>query len=843
MENIANGLCASGDEIQTPTFKLIVMNRQISIRLDPVHTSCPDYLAGFFRKVGIELSHASQGAICEIGPNSTCEFNLLRFYPGSELLESNEWLISGSEIPGGHLLVINRQTIAASLQSLRGPVSPEGYPTYYTKVPLDQFVTSLPKSIRHLSLYSCASMTDLTPISTLAELRSLHLGYCTGVNDLEPISGLIHLESLDLSDCDWLQDLQVISNLKSLRRLVLDRAESLADLSALSSFHSLEHLDLQSCRMLSDLSPLRSCLSLRYLHLYGCRKITDFSPIARLTNLQNLDISGHGNFNDLSPLSNLTELTDLNISRSSMWGTPPSPKDLSPLVPLKKLRFLRVEEWDYLEDLSALREMNDLEDLSLKKASNLTDLSPLEGLPSLKMIGISGCKSLKDLSPLTKLPALKSMSWGEGSADLSGCEALEDLKPLTKLQWIKELDLRNCKSVRDMAALAVLTKLEELKLEGCTMVSDITPLANNQKIRKLNLMGLKRLKSLVPIRDLRELRKVECDFHPGVVAEVIAHAAISRGDLKMIREQGGAWVKEAQNYERDQDSALESLMTTLCGAFSFLGEDKLVLPTEMLLDRHPEFSSAPWKAWFGGTLSSSGIDLYRKRVERVSVIKMSVGAIGGACSTLPDSESAWSIQWLAELDKDHSGNAKELLPVAPEICLAYARFGEMEALGRWLERLTDPSDPGALDTLHAQFAQWQLGQGNTLEALNHIAAINSLSVSDPLYAALSIHWLKDAPVKSGEVLLMIESPLIRRETGVKLATDEGFTKSPENIHRLIASVGYSASSLAAILKALGNRADSALIQELSESLQLAENDFKARYIARLEALLKKARSL
>ena len=97
-------------------------------------------------------------------------------------------------------------------------------------------------------------------------------------------------------------------------------------------------------------------------------------------------------------------------------------------------------------------------------------------------------------------------------------------------------------------------------------------------------------------------------------------------------------------------------------------------------------------------------------------------------------------------------------------------------------------------------------------------------------------------MKSGEVLLMIESPQIRRETGVKLATDEGFTKSPENIHRLIASVGDSASSLAVILEALGDCADSALIKELSESLQLAENDFKARHIVRLEALLKEAKS-
>jgi Leucine-rich repeat (LRR) protein len=818
------------------------MSSEITIKLDPSHASYPDYLKSFFYRLGIDHDKAPAGGIWKPTSYSTCEFNLMRFYPGEELLAASVWLVSGSEIPGGHLLMINGEAVAASLQSVRGGTSPEGYPTYQTKVSLEEFIASLPASVRHLSLYSCASIGDILPLSGLAQLRSLHAAYCTGVKDLTPISGLIHLESLDLSDCDWLPNLQVISKMKSLRRLVLDRCESLIDLSVLSGFTSLDHLNLWDCRSLSDLSSISGLFSLRSLNLYGCRKITDFSPIGRLTNLRKLDISGHGNFNDLSPLSNLTELTDLNISRSSMWGTPPSPRDLLPLAPLKKLTFLRAKEWDSLEDLSALQAMNELRDLSLQKASKLTDLSPLEGLPSLSILGIADCERLKDLSPLTKIPSLKSMAWETASVDLSGCEALEDLKPLITLQWIKELNLKGCKALRDINSIGKLQNLEEMNLEDCSLLSDITPLSKNEKIRKVNLSGLKRLKSLSPLRNLKELREIECDLHPGLVVEVIAHAATSRGDKTMIAREGASWGGEANNYEEEQAAELEQLACTLGEAFSLLGNYKLAAPYEALLDSHPEFSPAPWKAWLGGTFKISGFDSYRFRIERIPVGEMYPCMIGGVCATLPESESDWSRQWLADLENQRSANAKELLPVAPEICLAYARLGEMEALGRWLERLTDPSDPGALDPLHSQFAQWQLGQGNTQEALNHIAAINSPSLSDPLYAALSLYWLKDQPTKSGEVLLMIESPEIRRETGIKLASDDNFAKSPENVHRLVAAAGDNPSSLADIIKALADRADSALIKELSAILELPDEDFKARRITRLETMLKEAKT-
>ena len=348
------------------------------------------------------------------------------------------------------------------------------------------------------------------------------------------------------------------------------------------------------------------------------------------------------------------------------------------------------------------------------------------------------------------------------------------------------------------------------------------------------------------MRGLKYLSEVSHSFQPGVVSEVLAHNAFLRADKEFISRHGADWIQEIDLYEDSMRTELERLAATLGEAFSLLdAADELIPQYEACLDHHPEFSPAPWKAWYLGTKENAGFELLQERIERVLIANMFPSAIGAACAALPDQEGPanevqWARGWLSNLEKERSANAKKLLPMAPETCLAYARLGEMEALGRWLERLTDPSDPGAFDPLHAQFAEWQLRQGNTQEALNHIAAINSPSLSDPLYAALSLYWLKDQPIKSGEVLLMIESSKIRCETGMKLASDEGFTKSPENIHRLIAAVGDSASSLADIIKVLGNRADSALFKELSESLQLAENDFKARYVGRLESLLKNA---
>ena len=87
-------------------------------------------------------------------------------------------------------------------------------------------------------------------------------------------------------------------------------------------------------------------------------------------------------FNDLRPLAELTHLETLQIRHIS------APKDFSPLLRLKKLTELRLED-SYLSDLSPLAKMTNLKELNLS-SNKITDVSPLKGLTNLMVLNLRG---------------------------------------------------------------------------------------------------------------------------------------------------------------------------------------------------------------------------------------------------------------------------------------------------------------------------------------------------------------------------------------------------------------------------------------------------------------------
>ena len=295
--------------------------------------------------------------------------------------------------------------------------------------------------------------------------------------------------------------------------------------------------------------------------------------------------------------------------------------------------------------------------------------------------------------------------------------------------------------------------------------------------------------------------------------------------------------------EKQTDPELEKFLTTLCAAFSLLGEHKLAKPTENLMDRHPEFSSAPWKVWFGGTFKESGFELYKRRVERVPPLKMLVSAVGGACATLPlETFAEWSLQWLERLEGERSCDAKALLPVAPEICLACARSGQIEALGRWVERFTDPSDPGALDPVQAALAGFQMKRGDLNAAEGHIFAVQSGQSRDPLLQNLVEALVESNPEKATAHLLLIENQSIRSKLAKQLVVRSEFANAESTLHRLIVAADGSPAALAELISALPSPYNQPLIQKISESLQLTPNALFIRLADDLERVAARYRS-
>jgi uncharacterized protein HemY len=213
---------------------------------------------------------------------------------------------------------------------------------------------------------------------------------------------------------------------------------------------------------------------------------------------------------------------------------------------------------------------------------------------------------------------------------------------------------------------------------------------------------------------------------------------------------------------------------------------------------------------------------------------MSIGAVGGACLTLPiEEEAEWSRQWLADLEKSRVIDAKVLLPVAPEICVAYARSGDKEALRRWLEKFTDPSDPPVLDPVHVALAKFQLLRGDLDSAANHLHAIQSPAARDPVLGELVVHLAeRDEDLASGS-LLLIEDQALRLDLAKHLAAMP--TASESSIYRCVVAAGESPQALADLISLLPSSSRSELLIKLSKQLQTDRKNILLKIAQELES--------
>jgi hypothetical protein len=382
------------------------------------------------------------------------------------------------------------------------------------------------------------------------------------------------------------------------------------------------------------------------------------------------------------------------------------------------------------------------------------------------------------------------------------------------------LDLSSCESLADISALSGLSSLTELNLDGSDSISDLSPLYDLKSLCSLSFTS-RRIQTIEPLREIQTLREVK-EFNPPEVAELLAHTAGLRADRACIKENKNTWLTEAKNWRSGAQSLQDRFATTLGEAFSLLGEDPIAEDYEAFLDSRPDFSSAPWKAWFRGTLKESGFALYRQRVERVAVSQMLPSTIGGVCTTLPyEDQPDWSRQWLMSLESARLSDAKNLLAVAPEICLAHARLNLSESLHRWLEAFTDPSDPGALDPVHAALAGFQLGLNHLDAAESHVFAIESPSLRDPVLADLISSYPASDSDRASAQLLLVAAPATRRELAKTLVTIPEYSSSEVAMQRLVVAMDDSPEALGELIALLPpSSAPSQIIQQISASLQL-----------------------
>jgi hypothetical protein len=100
-------------------------------------------------------------------------------------------------------------------------------------------------------------------------------------------------------------------------------------------------------------------------------------------------------------------------------NAPSTMRDLSALIPLKRLKGVAVFGATGLTNVDVLKNLPALEDVWLSGCTGLTNVDALKNLTALKVIWLDGCTGLTNVDVLKNLPALKRVG-------LYGCRGLKE---------------------------------------------------------------------------------------------------------------------------------------------------------------------------------------------------------------------------------------------------------------------------------------------------------------------------------------------------------------------------------------------------------------------------------
>ncbi|MEI6604470.1 MAG: DUF4062 domain-containing protein [Verrucomicrobiota bacterium] len=711
------------------------------------------------------------------------------------------------------------------------------------------------RNLRKLDLSECSSLKDLSPLADLPEMITLKLDLCNNLQDIAPLGRLASLLNLTLRGCESLEDASPLASLSALRHLelianftllknaaaignlhalevlILDINESLNDPTPIGNLHSLKILEISHFNNWENLDFVSRMRGLEQLIWTGCDSLNDMAGLRNLCELEFLLLNGCQRLVDLRPLAELGKLSKLVLFNAKKIA------DLRPLGHLRSLRQVSIEGSDTLHELAPLRNLNNLEELSVSKCRQLEAVDDLLGLPTLGVLKINDCPKVASVT-LTGLPNLREV-------DLSGCQRISSLASLAAAPRITSLNLDGCTGIADFSPVAAIPSLKVLKVNGCKQLSALPDFDDSSHLEQIEFTGLSRVRSIEPLHKSRQLRIIESDFHPGMVAEILASAAVARPDDPFISSNASAWLGEVSRFADNSGSDRERLATTLGRAFGRLSDNHPIVPRyEAFLKSRPEFSAEPWKAWFRGTAIARhhAFDVLVSRIERLDLLSLTPGVVGGVCAALADDTAPaehqnWARAWLEQFEKVHSGRAHALLQVSAEICLAYARLGESEALERWLTRFTDPSDPAALDPVQVALGNWRLGRGDFDAAYRHAAAVQMPRISDPLLMKLAEAWTVLESGRAGEILLAIVDPSLRCELMKILASNREFVAVPLNVQRLMVAAGDRPEALGNLIAEVGATADPAHFEELCALLQTSAEAMRSWRRDRLQQML------
>lgn len=170
---------------------------------------------------------------------------------------------------------------------------------------------------------------------------------------------------------------------------------------------------------------------------------------------------------DLSPIAELYDLKMIFLDGENL-------KSFDPLAGLTNLRWLVIDESQFVSDASALANLENLTSLGLTW-SKLTDISAIKDLSNIKDLGINDSPKLKDLSYLKDSPLIQNLQ----HLSMQGCN-ISDLSFLSGAIKLRTLYLsdHSAKSYHADISVLLTLHLNELTVSTRTYTDNIETVAN-----------------------------------------------------------------------------------------------------------------------------------------------------------------------------------------------------------------------------------------------------------------------------------------------------------------------------------------------------------------------------
>ncbi|KAH9601769.1 hypothetical protein LSM04_007325 [Trypanosoma melophagium] len=253
-------------------------------------------------------------------------------------------------------------------------------------------------SLVKIVLEDCASLTDVSALSSIATLEEIRLRGCIRVTTIGSLGLLPMLRILDGSKTSIMDSgLEGLSRSRNLVKIILEDCASLADVSALSSIATLEEIRLRGCIRVTTIGSLGLLPMLLILDA-SKTAVTDASikGLGASRTLNKIFFEDCGNLTSVTTLSSILSVEEIYIQGCLQMT------NIGILGTLPALRLLDASKTPVTDDgLKNLGNSCSLSKIFLEDCKNLTTVASLASINTLTEISLRGCTGLKNLGTLS----------------------------------------------------------------------------------------------------------------------------------------------------------------------------------------------------------------------------------------------------------------------------------------------------------------------------------------------------------------------------------------------------------------------------------------------------------